>query len=188
MPDSPAISEAEELLKLHIKSPSMLRHCYASAAVMGALAARLGEDAGKWALAGLLHDIDVEITNADLSVHGLKAVELLKEKNYPSDLIEAVMMHNEKAHGRKRSDRFHHALASAETITGLIMATAMVYPDRKLASVKTKSVVKRMKERNFAASVDRDIIMECERLGIGLEEFAELALNAMRTIAGKLEL
>lgn len=182
--------EIQTLLTQYVKAPNMLKHSYASEAVMRALAKRLGEDEEKWAATGLLHDLDVELTNADLSVHGLKTEEILKQKNYPPDMVDAIKMHNEKACGAgiKRSSAFHHALASAETITGLIVATTLVYPDKKLASVKPKSIVKRMKEKSFAASVDRDIIRECERLGIGIDEFAELALNAMREISDKLEL
>jgi len=176
------------LLKEHVKSENLIKHCLASEAVMRAAAQRLGENEDIWGLAGLLHDLDVEITKADLSVHGLKSAEMLAEKGYPQELAEAVKMHNEKAHGQKRSEKFHKALAASETITGLIVATTLVYPDKKLASVKPSSIVKRMKEKAFAASVDRDIIRECEHIGIPLPEFAELALGAMRGISGELGL
>ena len=113
----------------------------------------------------------------------------MTENGLPGELIEAVKMHNEAAHGgKKRSDAFQRALAAGETVTGLITATALVYPDRRLASVKTSSVVKRMKDKRFAASVDRGIILECETLGLKLEEFVELSLGAMRAIAGDLGL
>src|SRR3989339_1183092 len=180
--------EALGLLKSNVKSPNMINHCLASEAVMRALARKLGEDEEKWGLAGLLHDLDVELTNADLSTHGLKSEEILRQNGLPEDLIEAVKLHNEKAHGIKRTARFHHALACAETITGLITATTMVYPDKKLASVKPKSVTKRMKEKNFAASVDRGIIMECEKIGLTIESFSEMALRAMAGIAPQLGL
>ena len=88
-------------------------------------------------------------------------------------------MHNEYSSGKERSTEFQYALAAGETITGLIFATTYVYPDRKLASVKPKSVVKRMKERMFAASVKRENILECEKIGIPIEEFAALAIDAM---------
>jgi len=179
---------ALDLLRNHVKNENMLRHCLASEAVMRALAKRLGEDENLWGLAGLLHDVDVELTGADLSVHGTRAAELLRPAGYPEALIEAIAMHNEKASGKKREDRFHKALAAGETITGLITATTLVYPDKKLASIKTSSVVKRMKEKQFAASVDRDIIRECEQIGIPLPEFAELAIGAMRSIAPELGL
>ena len=180
---------ALSLLRQYVSSENMVRHCLASEAVMRALAARLGQDQGLWGLAGLLHDIDVELTAGDITRHTHEAARLLRERGLPEQLVEAVMLHNEAAHaGRKRTDLFHSALAAAETVTGLITATALVNPDRRLGSVKSSSVVKRMKDKRFAASVDRSIIMECERLGLKLDEFVELALGAMRGIAGELGL
>ncbi|MDA8244225.1 MAG: HDIG domain-containing protein [Elusimicrobia bacterium] len=177
------------LLRRHVSNGNMIKHCLASEAVMKALADRLGQDRGLWGLAGLLHDVDVELTAGDISRHTHEAEKLLRGSGLPEPLIEAVNLHNEAAHpGKKRAGLFHHALAAAETVTGLITATALVYPDRKLASVKTSSVVKRMKDKRFAASVDRSIIMECERLGLKLDEFVEVALSAMRGIAGELGL
>jgi putative nucleotidyltransferase with HDIG domain len=180
--------EAVQLLQEHIKNPNLYKHCLASDAVMGALADRLGEDREKWSLAGLLHDLDVEAVNADLARHTHETERVLREKGVDGEIIEAIKMHNEKAHGVTRSARFHHALAAGETITGLIIATTLVYPDKKLSSVKAKSVKKRMKEKAFAAGVDRDIIMECERLGIGIDEFCEICVKAMQGIAEELGL
>ena len=180
--------EALELLHQYVKNENTLKHCLASEAVMGALADRLEEDGEKWRSAGLLHDLDVEITNADLNIHGLEAVKILQERGVDPEIVDAIRMHNELAHGEKRSTVFHHALAAAETITGLVVATTLVYPDRKLASVKPRSVVKRMKEKAFARSVNRDIIRECETIGIPLNEFAALAVDAMRGISDELGL
>jgi putative nucleotidyltransferase with HDIG domain len=167
------------LLDQYVKNERMLSHCYASEVVMGALAARLGQDEEKWKIAGLLHDLDIEIVDNDLDCHGLETEKILKEKGVDAGIIDAIVMHNERASGKKRSRMFQYALAASETITGLIVATALVYPDKKLASVKPKSVVKRMKEKAFAASVNRDNIMECEKIGIPINEFAELCINAM---------
>ena len=180
--------EALDLLREYVKNENMIKHCLASEAVMSALAERLGEDREKWALAGLRHDLDVEITDADLKIHGLKTVEILREKGIDPEIIEAIRLHNEDAHQDKRTSVFHHALAAGETITGLITATALVYPDKKLASVKTKSITKRMKEQAFARSVNRDIIRECELIGIPLPEFAALSLEAMQGIHEELGL
>jgi putative nucleotidyltransferase with HDIG domain len=175
--------EAINLLREHVKNENLIKHSLASEAVMKKLAARLGEDEEKWALAGLLHDIDVEITDADLNIHGLESEKILKEKGINPEIIEAIKLHNEKSHGIKRSKKFHYALAAGETITGLITATTLVYPDKKISSVKPKSIVKRMKEKAFAASVNRDIIRECENIDIPLNEFANLCLEAMREIS-----
>jgi putative nucleotidyltransferase with HDIG domain len=180
--------EAIELLNQHIKNERMFYHCYASEAVMKALARRLGEDEEKWGVAGLLHDLDLEIVNDDLSIHTRETERILSERGVDPEIIDAIKMHNETAWGMKRNSVFHHALAAGETITGLIVATALVYPDKKLASVKTKSVTKSMKEKAFAASVNRDTVMECEKLGLSLDEFAEICLQAMKEISDRLGL
>ena len=179
--------EAIELLESNIKSENMRKHCLASEAVLRAIAQRLGEDEQEYGLAGLLHDIDVEITNADPYTHGPYAEKLLKDK-VSDEMLDAIIMHNEVATGLVRTTQFQHALAAGETITGLITATTLVYPDKKLASVKAQSVTKRMKQKAFAASVKRENIMECENIGIPLDEFAELSVNAMRQISDELGL
>jgi putative nucleotidyltransferase with HDIG domain len=180
--------EALILLKEYIKNERTIWHCLASEAVLHALAIRLGEDPEKWAMAGLLHDLDVEITFADPKIHGLETARILEEKGFDAEIIEAIILHNEEATNISRSKVFHHALAAGETITGLIQATTYVYPDKKIASVKSSSVVKRMKEKAFAASVKRESILECELIGIHLNEFAEICVNAMRGIAGEIGL
>lgn len=180
--------EAIELLKQYIKNEKMLYHCYASEAVMRGLAKRLERDEDKWAIAGLLHDLDVELVNADPKTHGLKTVEILEEKGVDPEIIDAIKMHNYEAVGIERNKEFHHALAAGETITGMIVAKTLVYPDKKLASVKPKSVTKRMKQKAFAASVSRESILECEKIGIPMNEFAELCLNSMKEIANQIGL
>ena len=174
--------EALAFLDEQIQSVNMKKHCYASEAVMRALARRLGRNEENWALAGLLHDIDVEITNADPYTHGPFASKLLEGK-VPPDVLDAIVMHNEIAAGKDRETEFQYALAAGETITGLITATALVYPDKKVASVKVKSVTKRMKEKAFAASVRREVILECEKIGLSLDEFTEISLTAMQEIS-----
>jgi putative nucleotidyltransferase with HDIG domain len=180
--------QAESLLKQYITDEKMLYHCYASEAVMRALAKRLGRDEEKWANAGLLHDIDAEITDKDPERHALEAIPILREQGIEEDALDAIKMHNEEATGEERTTEFQHALAAGETITGLIYATALVYPDKKIKSVKPKSVRKRMKEKAFAASVNRDTVRECEKIGIPLDEFIELSLNAMKEIDYKIGL
>ncbi len=179
--------EAISLLEKNVTAENMLKHSYASEAVLRAMAQRLGKNEEEWGLAGLLHDIDVEITNADPYTHGPYAEKMLKGK-VTDEMIDAIVMHNEVATGMERSTEFQYALAAGETITGLITATTLVYPDKKLASVKPKSVTKRMKQKAFAASVKRENILECEKIGIPLPEFAELSINAMREISDKLGL
>jgi putative nucleotidyltransferase with HDIG domain len=180
--------DALSLLKKHIDNPNLIKHCLASEAVMMALAERLGEDREMWGLAGLLHDLDVELVDSDLSIHTIETEKILREKGVNGEIIHAIKLHNEKAHGEKRSEKIHHALAAGETITGLIIATALVYPDKKIKSVKPKSIIKRMKEKAFAAGVDRNIIMECEKLGMDITEFSQICLRAMQAIDNDLGL
>jgi putative nucleotidyltransferase with HDIG domain len=176
------------LLYQHVKNEKMIFHCLASEAVMRGIARKLGHDEEKWGLAGLLHDLDVETTNAEATVHGTQTEVLLKDYNVDPDILDAIRMHNEWSSGKERSTEFQYALAAGETITGLIFATTYVYPDKKLTSVKAKSVVKRMKEKMFAASVKRGNIMECEKIGISIDEFAALSIEAMLPIAGEIGL
>ncbi len=183
-----ARDDALSLVNEHLKNPNMIKHCLATEAVMKALAEKLGENPEKWGLAGLLHDLDAEATADDLSIHTHETVKILKGKGLNDEIIEAIRLHNEHAHPEKRSTVFQHALAAGETITGLIIATALVYPDKKLASVKAKSVKKRFKEKAFAAGANRDIIRECEKCGLELGDFAELCLTAMQGISDDLGL
>ena len=175
--------KALERLRQHVTNEKTIVHCLASEAVMRALARRLGEDEDRWGLTGLLHDIDVEVTGADPKVHALKAEELIEDFGFDEEMIEAIRLHNDEATGRPRTTTLQHALAAGETITGLIYATTLVYPDKKIESVKYKSVKKRMKEKAFAASVNRDHIMECEKIEIPLDEFIQISVDAMRGVS-----
>jgi putative nucleotidyltransferase with HDIG domain len=179
--------EAIQLLKENVKAENMVKHCLASEAVLRAMAKKLNRNENEWGLAGLLHDIDVEITHADPTTHGPYAEKILKGK-VTDEMLDAIVMHNEVATGKERTTEFQHALAAGETITGLITATTLVYPDKKIAGVISKSVTKRMKQKAFAASVKRENILECEKLGLPLDQFAELALNAMKEISDNLGL
>lgn len=180
--------EALSLLKEYIQNQNLIKHCLATEAVMTFLADRLGEDREKWGLAGLLHDLDVELVDSDLSRHTFETERILQEKGVNEEIIQAIKLHNEKIHGQNRSEIFHHALAAGETITGLIIATTLVYPDKKIKSVKAKSIKKRMKEKSFAAGVDREIVLECEKLGMDIDEFSKVCLEAMQTIEEELGL
>lgn len=178
---------AIQLLKEHVTSENMLKHSFASEAVLRGIAKKLGKNEDEYGIAGLLHDIDVEITNANPFTHGPYAEKLLQNK-ITDEMLDAIVMHNEVATGKERSTQFQHALAAGETITGLITATTLVYPDKKISSVKPNSVTKRMKQKAFAASVKRENILECEKIGIPLDEFVVLSINAMAEISEDLGL
>ena len=180
--------EALELVHTHLKNQNLVNHSLATEAVLRAMAERLGEDQEKWGLAGLLHDLDSE-TQPDLATHTSETVAVLKAKGVDPEIIEAIRLHNPTAWpGEQRTTVFHHALAAGETITGLIIAAAFVNPAKKLAAVKAKSVKKRYKEKAFARGADREIIAECEKVGIPLADFCELSLVAMQSIAEEISL
>jgi len=183
--DDPGITrdEAMVLLKEHLKNEKLLSHCVASEAIMRALAPRFDEDPDIWGIAGLLHDLDYEITHGDETLHGEEGAKILEAKGVSPLLADVIRKHNAEGLGLERTTVFEHALTCAESITGLIVATALVYPDKKIASVKAKSVTKRMKTQHFARAVSRERIRECEKIGIPLNEFVGISLEAMSGIA-----
>ncbi len=180
--------EALQLLREFVQNENLIKHSLATEAIMRKMAERLGEDPDKWGVTGLVHDLDFESTKDSPAEHTKMTIRLLGEKGFPEDALQAIREHNAEGLGITRESKFGIALASSETITGLIVATALVYPDKKLASVKAKSVRKRMRETAFARKVNREIIRECERVGVPLDEFIELSLNAMRDIGEQLGL
>lgn len=180
--------EALKLLKSYVHQENLIKHSLATEAIMRSLAKRFGEDPDKWGIAGLLHDLDYEETYESPEEHGKKTAEILKERRFPQDMIDAILAHNAEALGIVRKTRFDFAITCSECITGLITATALVYPDKKLKSVKPKSITKRMKEKGFARSVNRELIRLCEKIDIPLPEFAVISLEAMRGIDKELGL
>lgn len=183
-----AAEELERLFEEKVTQENLRKHSYATEAIMRHLARRLGQDEELWGWAGLLHDLDFEETKDEPSRHGLKSASWLAARGVNPELIQAIKAHNAEALGIERKTPLDYALTCAETITGLIVATALVQPDKKLASVKAKSVRKRMKEPAFARNVRREHIMLCEKLGLDLDEFVALSLEAMQGISDRLGL
>ncbi len=181
-------NEALQLMKEYLKADNLQKHSLATEIIMRKIAQRRGDNEELWGIAGLLHDLDFEETKDDMPNHTLKTQEILKKKGVSKEIIEAIKGHNAENLGYQRERPIDHALTCAECITGMVIATTLVYPDKKLASVKPKSILKRMKQKEFARSVNREYIKECEKIGIPLEEFAELSLNAMREISDELGL
>lgn len=180
--------DALKLLSDMIHQPNLIKHCLATEVIMCHLARKLGEDENLWGLTGLLHDIDLENTRGDQTQHARLGAQILEEKGFAKTGVQAILAHNGEVLGIKRHSLIDHALACAETVTGLIVATALIYPDKKLESVKPKSVIKRMKEQRFAQNVSRDKIRECEHLELDLHDFIQLSLEAMQEISLQLGL
>jgi len=191
-----SFEQANILLDKYIKDPVIKLHCIESEAIMKSLAKRLGEDEEIWGIVGLLHDIDWELTKNDPTGHCVKAVEILKSEGATEFLIETIISHgfgwtgatDPKLINGKRATKIQHALVSAETLTGLIFASALIQPDKKLSSVSLDSLKKKFKNEKFAAKCNRELIKECEEIGINLDEFLEIGLRSLQGISNKLGL
>lgn len=169
--------EALALLAGTKASDSLMRHALATEAVMGALANRLGANATLWSITGLLHDLDYPQTESDPARHGLAAAELLAE-SLPDEALCAIRAHNGEMNGHPPATIFDYALRCGETVTGLIAAAALMRPTR-YDGMTVKSIKKKLKDKAFAANVNRENIKQCRETGLELDEFLELAICAM---------
>ncbi len=174
--------EALNSVNANVENQNLVKHMLATEAIMRALAKRLGEDEEEWGLTGLLHDIDVELTEGDMKAHSKLGADLARELGASEAMTHAILCHNE-AHGLPLETKLDKALFCADPLTGLIIAAALVRPDKKLAGLEAKSVLKRFKEKSFAAGADREQIDKCSDIGLELGEFIEMGLEAMQGIA-----
>lgn len=179
--------EALDSIKANVENENLIKHMLATEAIMLALARRLGEDEEEWGLTGLLHDIDMELTEGDMNIHSTLGADLARELGASEAMAHAILCHNE-AHGIPLETKLDKALFCADPLTGLIIAAALVRPDKKLAGVEARSVRKRFKEKSFAAGASREQISQCTEIGLELDEFLELGLEAMKEIAADLGL
>lgn len=178
--------EALALLKHHVPDPALQAHCLESEAVLRALAANLRQDAELWGLTGLLHDLDYATTKDNPDRHGLDSAELLDGK-LPVEALDAIRAHNFEHTGFAPSTPLDFALRCGETVTGLIHTNALVRPAR-MDGMDAKSLKKKMKDKAFAASVSRETIGECQKLGLEQAEFFTIAIAAVAGIAGQVGL
>lgn len=180
-------NEVLVLVEEAVTNRNLRRHMVATEAVMRAVALRLGADPDAWGLAGLGHDLDAEQTSDDFTRHGTLAAEQLAQAGLPDELTHAIAAHN-PATGVSAEAALDVALIACDQVTGLVTAATLVRPDKSLAGVKVKSLRKRMRESAFARGVDRGAIGRCEEIGIPLDEFLALALEAMQGAAASLGL
>jgi putative nucleotidyltransferase with HDIG domain len=179
---------ALELIEKYIQNQNLKKHLLATENLMRHLARKFGEDEEIWALAGLLHDLDWEITKETPEKHPLIAVEILEKEGFPKEVIYAIKKHNH-LQGLTPETNLEKALYCCEEITGFITAVALVMPNKKLNEVTIDRVLKKLKEPSFAKGVNREIILKAEEmLGLKLEELAEIALKAMQEISDELGL
>ncbi len=179
--------EALAFLKKHLKTKNLLKHTYAVEAVMRGVAEHLDEDGNRWALAGLMHDIDYDQTGDDPSLHSIRGADMLAEAGFDEEIVDAVRVHND-FHGLPRQSKMAKALYAVDPLTGLIVAAALVHPDRTLTALDVDFVMNRYAENSFARGARRDAIAACDELGIEVEEFVGIALESMQEIRGDLGL
>ncbi len=183
--------EAYGILTKYMKGEKYLQHSLAVEAIMKGLAKKLapGEEE-RWGIVGLLHDLDEEHCEWQThpEVHGPTSVEILKKEGVDDpELFQAICAHN-PASGVKASSTLQYAVLAADPMSGFLKAIAQIYPDKKIASVKHKSVNKRFGELRFAAGANRDYMESIEFTGMNLDEFIDIALEAMRDISDQLDL
>jgi putative nucleotidyltransferase with HDIG domain len=179
--------EALDSIKANIENENTIKHMLATEAIMRALAKHFSENEEEWGLTGLLHDIDMELTEGDMATHSKLGADLARELGATEAMANAILRHNQ-AHGIPLETKLDKALFCSDPLTGLIIAAALVRPDKKLASVEAKSVRKRFKEKSFAAGASREQIAQCTNIGLELDQFIELGLEAMKGIAADLGL
>ena len=183
--------QAHEILMKYMKGENYIVHSYAVEAIMKGLAKRLAPDEVEyWGIVGLLHDLDEEQCDwqNDMSVHGPTSVEILKKEGIEYKvLFDAICAHNPKS-GMKAKTKLQYAVLAADPMSGFVKAVAQIYPDKKIASVKHKSVMKRFNELRFASGANRDYMEAIEFTGLSLDDLIDVALEEMGAIADVLGL
>lgn len=179
--------EALKLVKKYVNSKNLIKHMIATEAVMKKLAAYFNQDREVWGLAGLLHDIDYDQTVKTPQEHGVIGAQILASHGVREDIITAVKAHNEVLN-IPRNSLMEKALYATDPVTGFIVAAALVHPDKKLASLDLQFLLNRFKKKDFARGANRQQMRTCEDMGLSLEKFLNLALEAMQDIAEELEL
>ena len=187
----PTREDALALMHEYTESPSLRRHMRSVEAAMRAYARKYGEDEDRWGVTGLLHDFDYERWPNDAHApdeeHPSTGVAILRDMGVDEDILEAIMAHADYT-GVEASTRMARTLRAVDDLTGFIVAVALVRPTR-LEGMKAKSVRKKMKDRAFAAALDRDeMIRNCEELGEDMSEHIAFVIAAMQGVAADLAL
>ena len=183
--------EALSLIKQNITKGNLIKHMLAVEAIMRKCAEFLKEngedvDVEKWALLGLIHDIDFEKA-PEPDKHCTVAPEMLRGK-VDEEIIRAVKAHNFENLGVQPESKMEYCLIAADAISGLVIAAALILPSKKLNDVKVESISKRFKEKDFARRCSRERILYCEKVGISKEKFFEISLKTLQEISDSLGL
>jgi len=177
----PTREEALALLKEYNRTDSLLKHAYAVEGVMRYMARKHGEEEQKWAIVGLIHDLDYERFPQE---HCKKTREILQERGWPEEYIQAAVSHGwGLCVDEEPVTLMAKTLYAMEELTGLITAAALVRPSRSVSDMEARSVMKKWKDKSFAAGVNRPVIEKgAEMLGVELRDLVEDAIMGMREV------
>ncbi|KUK67569.1 MAG: metal dependent phosphohydrolase [candidate division WS6 bacterium 36_33] len=186
----------QELLDKYVTTEWLKLHMRESEVIMRRLAKHLGEDEELWGLSGLLHDIDYDYVNKDPDRHVVEFDKILEMEGIkigeeiPEEMYHAIKAHYEEnpAIEQKRESKLDYALSAAENLSGFLVACALVQPDKKISSVRVDSVLKKFKKKDFAKTVNRDLIYDIEKTGLSLEEFVKISLESIDEISDEIGL
>lgn len=185
--------QALALLKSMPQQQSDMNHYLETEAIMRALARHFHEDEEYWGMIGLLHDVDWALTRDNLAEHTVNVEEILKQNGFDDDFIQTVQSHGygieqiPEFKDKQRTKKIEHALAASETLTGIIYAYALM-KGKKISDMEVKGLKKKFKDKSFAANCSRELVREIEKTGLGLDEFFQLAIDAVKGIADKIGL
>src|SRR5438067_13479872 len=179
------LNEARALARDRTEKDTTYRHLVSVEGVMRALARRLGQNEELWALTGLFHDLDQDQTGDDAERHAHLAAEWIREAAADERVVNGVLAH---AHEQYRTDLMSHAVVHADAVAGLLVAAALVRPE-KSAGMKVSSVKKKLKEKAFAPGVNRDERAQADsQLGLSLDEFIGLGIEGLQEVANEISL
>ncbi len=187
--------DAYNLVTEHVKDRGLIRHMLSVEATMRFYAKKLNQDEEHWGLIGLIHDFDWEI-HPDLNQHPMKGAEILRARGVDEEIIRVILSHYTEGSGVERTKPIDFALLACDEITGLIIATALVRPNKDLREVELSSVKKKWKTTQFAAGIKRDHVEEvtkdfsraCFEDKLELWDHVGNVLEAMKANAAELDL
>lgn len=181
----PNRADALELLESWVENEGLRNHMKSVEAAVRGYAREYGEDEGTWGLAGLLHDLDWEKYPEE---HPLRAVDELRSRGYPEEVLHAILAHRSDFTGVEPESRLDRVLVACDELSGLVTACALVRPTG-ISDLEPKSVKKKMKDKAFAAGVDRDDVRRgAELIGLELDTHIANVIAAMRERADELGL
>lgn len=172
--------EAYDLVVSMVSNKNLIKHMLACEACMRRLAKHFGENEEEWGLVGLVHDLDYDATCNNPEKHTLIAEDILRTKGISEEHIKAIKGHCDQA---ERDTKMAKALYCVDPITGLIVAATLMHPEKKLAKIDKEFVLRRYKEKGFAKGANREQIAKCVDIGLSLEDFTQMCIEAMTGIA-----